>query len=724
MSLRTRTLPSILNGVSKQPAILRAADQNADELNTWSSLSDGLGKRPPGTLVAKLSATISGSAFIHYINRDTTERYCVVIDDGAIRVFDIQDGSEKTVNAPEGYGYLAGGENYRAITVADYTFIVNTEVFCELAGAGADTVADPLTYRWLNRGTADAVYNPNLFGVNLTGGVAQYPTNYSAGNYVGEVASIEKLPEDAANGTMYKITGSVETGFVSYYVRRNGAVWDETVANGQVNALNAETMPHALVSEADGTFTFAPFSWAPRRVGDADSNPPATFVGRAISDVFFYQNRLGFLVDENIVFSCAGDFGNFWRSTVLDYIDSDVVDHAVATTSVSLLNYAVSFNDGIMAFADQTQFSIENGEDGLTPSSLAISPVTSYEMNTKVRPAKIGSEVYFCGNQNGHSVVWEYTKIEQGDSLIASEISAHVPGFIPANAVEIAAAPNAKAIFVLTGGNDVYPYQFYWNGNEKIQSAWRKWTFEGQVIAAKHMDDSLYAVTRRDDGTYLMRIDLEEGATSEGVDRQVFLDMQVSLTASYNGVSDQTTYTFPYKPKADKVRLIRTTSGETQSSLIDPSTYIWSPNGLSVQVPGSEGTVIAGESYTQSFTFSEQFHLDYQGRPMVSGRLQLRTFSLTYSNTAFFRTEVSPYGKAMSPDVETVVPALLADFTGKVVGDASLVTGVPATHTGSYAFQVYGDASQATITISNDTHLGATFTSAEWEGFYFNRAQA
>jgi hypothetical protein len=64
----------------------------------------------------------------------------------------------------------------------------------------------------------------------------------------------------------------------------------------------------------------------------------------------------------------------------------------------------------------------------------------------------------------------------------------------------------------------------------------------------------------------------------------------------------------------------------------------------------------------------------------------------------------------------------MADFTGKVVGADDLRLNKPAFHTGSYSFQVYGDAAQATITLTNDTHVASTFVSAEWEGFYFNRA--
>ncbi|EQB10419.1 phage nozzle protein [Novosphingobium lindaniclasticum] len=726
MTLRTRVLPTLFNGVSQQPPILRSPDQNEDELNTWASLADGVGKRPPTELVTKVAWTLSDDAFVHHINRDTNERYIVVIDNGAIKVIDHVTGEQKLVATPGGTDYIASGK-FRAVTVADFTFIVNTSKQCLIVDAVDNLWRDPEYARWLNKTSALSSYTGmvgSLANKAVSGSALQYSGGYGSGTYKGELPRVEKLPETAANGDMYKITGSVESGFVSYYVRRNGAVWDETRANGLRNSLDPRTMPHCLVREADGTFTFAPFSWAPRGVGDESTNPVPTFVGRTIRDVFFYQNRLGLLVDENVVFSCTGDFGNFWRNTVLDYVASDVIDVAVTTNEVSLLNYALAFNDGIMAFADQTQFSITNGEDGLTPESVAIQPTTRYEVNTNVRPVTIGTEVYFCGDQNGSSVVWEYTRLSDGDNLTAAEITAHVPTYVPGNLKRMVSAGNLKALFALTGGTDVYVYQFYWNGNEKVQSAWRKWTFSAPVVAGEYIDGYLYLLFKRQADITLERVQLEPGAKPANQNHQVYLDRRVTVTGTYYPEFDRTEFVLPYMADPATFQLIRPkTHPSRPGSLIDPSGYNWATPDRVIVVGNESGTATGGERYSFRLTFSRQFPQDYQGRPLSTGRLQLRTFTLYYTGTAFFRTEVSPYGAAMSPDVQDIVPAKLAEFTGMVVGANDLRLNKPVFHTGSYSFQVYGDAAQATVTITNDTHVASTFVSAEWEGFYFSRSQ-
>lgn len=719
MSLRSRVISALYNGVSQQPPILRSPDQTEDELNTWATLATGVGKRPPSEHIQTLQG-ISANAFVHHINRDVTERFIVIIDGGQIRVFDHATGVEKTVNAPNGWAYLAGGK-YKAVTVADYTFIVNTEVVPEMDPTVDASANDPAYSIWINRSVSGA-YLPGTIA-NPAGAQLGYTPNPGAGVYRGEVASIEKLPENAMNGDMYKVSGSIESGFVSYYVRRNGAVWDETVANGLQNKLDQNLMPHALVREGDGTFTFAPFSWAPRRVGDTNSNPPPTFIGKPIRDVFFYQNRLGFLVDENVVFSGAGDFGNFWRTTVFDYIASDVIDVAVTTANVALLNHALPSADGIMAFADQTQFSITNGEEGLSPESVAVRPVTHYEVNVKARPVQIGTEVYFCGDNNGSSVVWEYTRGDGTDAMVAAEITAHCPAYLPAGLTHLVAASNIKALFALTGGPDVFVYQFYWNGNEKLQSAWRKWTFDGDVVSAVFLDGYLYMLVRRSGDLFLERVHLEEGAKPAEQAHQVYLDRRVALQGGYNPVTDRTTFQLPYEYDPTTVRIVRGSSFANPGSLIDPTGYQFD-TPLNVSVPGDQtaGLATIGSAYNMEFTFSRQFPLDYQGRPLTTGRLQLRTFTVAFSDTAFFRTAVSPYGTVAGVDIEEVVPAKLAEFTGKVVGSNDLILNSPAYSDGAYSFQVYGDAAQAVVKLSNDTHVASTFVSAEWEGFFFSRA--
>ena len=132
--------------------------------------------------------------------------------------------------------------------------------------------------------------------------------------------------------------------------------------------------------------------------------------------------------------------------------------------------------------------------------------------------------------------------------------------------------------------------------------------------------------------------------------------------------------------------------------------------------------MVAGFRYTFEFEPSRIYVRRQDGTPVTTGRTQLRTMTLNYSQTGYFRTHVQPYGEALPAEVEEVLPGLLSDFTGKVLGSHELTLNRPHLATGDYGFQIYGENELAIIRISNDSHVGSTFVSAEFEAFYWNRA--
>ena len=127
MPLLNHAIPNLINGVSQQSESLRLASQAESQLNGVSSVVEGLKKRPPTEFIKRISTSTLTNPFIHTINRDTNERYIIIITQNAIEVWGI-DGTQYTVNTPDGIGYLNESNpkaNFEALTIADYTFITN-----------------------------------------------------------------------------------------------------------------------------------------------------------------------------------------------------------------------------------------------------------------------------------------------------------------------------------------------------------------------------------------------------------------------------------------------------------------------------------------------------------------------------------------------------------------------------------------------------------------------
>lgn len=133
MALVTQSIKNLKGGISQQPDILRYPEQGSQQINGWSSETEGLQKRPPSVFIKNLSGDLGAAPLIHLINRDKWEQYYVAFTGSTIRVFEL-NGTERTVSFPNGRVYITNPnprENLRMVTVADYTFIVNRTVTVE-----------------------------------------------------------------------------------------------------------------------------------------------------------------------------------------------------------------------------------------------------------------------------------------------------------------------------------------------------------------------------------------------------------------------------------------------------------------------------------------------------------------------------------------------------------------------------------------------------------------
>ena len=229
---------------------------------------------------------------------------------------------------------------------------------------------------------------------------------------VGTVQRFDELPAKAPHGYVAHVQGDQTNDFDDYYVKFESdnagqtevadGTWIEWVKPNIEYELNASTMPHLLIRQSDGSFTFEEADWGDRAVGDEVSNRNPSFVDQKIADVFFFQNRLGILAGENVVMSRTSDYFDFFAQTARTLLDSEPIDVAASHTKVSTLKHAIPFDRKLLLFSDQTQF-ILKGADFITPKNTSISQTTEYEASTTAKPASAGSVVYFPAKRGGFS---------------------------------------------------------------------------------------------------------------------------------------------------------------------------------------------------------------------------------------------------------------------------------------------------------------------------------
>lgn len=786
MSLVSNPIDALFNGVSQQPASMRLPSQCEEQINCYASVADGLTKRPPTEHLATLTASQWGDAFVHIINRDISERYAVVITDEVLKVYDLADGVEQTVihehssswaattayvrnqlvrpSAANGlvfrcttagtsdateptwdttignttadatvvwetidnYFSLPVGadarETFEVVTVADYSFIVNktkTVLSREMETATHSGYAEWFfPDNWQRSGEDSRYYYPTI------------------GADKGKVQTMSELPlltdtVPPVNADFYEIAGGNDGDFSKFYVIFQSGVWNETHANNDSIAIDEASMPHALVRESDGDFHVREFAWIPRLFGDSVSNPVPSFINKKITDIGFHKNRLVISAGENVVFSGAGDYGNFFRNTVTQLLDSDVVDVAVSTQEVATVNYLLPAENGMMFFSDQHQFLL-NVDQLLTPSTVSVDIATSYEMNPNVKPISVGQDVYFVTETGDFSRVREYT-LTGGNTVEtdADDITAHVPRYIPKNVHRLAGNSNEDLMLALTSDNTnrVYPYKFFYSGGDKVQSSWSYWQFatDDVILDINILNNTVFMVVERADGVFLETMNVQSTDFPLALTFDILLDRRYQFAGvdkAWNGT--ETAFELPYTLTAAEQADFRLVTGDgaTPGRLLDPDNYTWIDSSHVKFIGDWTGVeMFGGLVYTSTYTLSEQFHKGRDGSAVTTGRYQLRTITVVFEDMAFFKTTVDPYGTGSQSVTEEIVTAGLIDFTGKTLGTTSLTLGSPTFEDGTYDFQIYGNSKVAEISFTNDVPFGGKMVSATVEGFYTRRGR-
>jgi len=534
-----------------------------------------------------------------------------------------------------------------------------------------------------------------------------------------EVSSITDLPAKAFNNFRVKVKGDTELVQDDYYVKfvtKEGGsfgegTWLEDVGYGVKTELNATTMPLQLVPDATFTnWTLDVTDWSDRLVGDDDTNPAPTFVGSKINDMFFFKNRLGILTNDSVVFSEADEFFNFWRATVLQLLDSSRIDVGVSHTRVAVLKHAVPFQEKLLLFSENTQF-VLRGTDLLTPKTVNITPATEYNSTPEIRPIVLNNYVYFPFKRNGYAGVTEYYVDNDTNIFDAAEVTAQVPTYIQSDVIAMAgtAVENVLALVNNQNRKEIFVYKFFWQGKEKIQSAWQKFTLSRDVIGLDFIESNLHLVTNDTTSTYLEVLPLENDLQDTGLTYTICLDSRIdgsALTTSFS--SGVTTISgFPYDPvdveifskAGHKYTFTRTSATEGTVS------------GDITAVP-----FFAGIGYDMLYKFSDQTlkqPTERGGRSASDYTYQtIRSGSLNYAETGHFVVEVTPkfrdtYSYAFNPDI---------------LG-ANLTLNSFTPQDGHFRFAVQAQPNDVTIEVKSSSALPVKLLAAEFESMMIPRSR-
>ena len=536
----TQRIDNYLGGVSRQSDDKKLPGQVTECLNGYPAPTFGLTKRPGLKWIANLgTGTTYDNAKWFYIARTSDEKYIGCIKPkpnsgyGDIDIWNI-DGTACTVTmdtstSTNAVNYLTGARtNYDILTVQDVSIITNN--LHTVAAQAAPTFnanrkativlsGSPLSNEYkviLNGSTITHTSNTGSSYVSILAafktaidalGVSGLTTTQyleslhladsnstitieaSGGDsgssmrvFQDQIDNVSQLPLESFEGHTVKVqnTSSTNDTYFAKFEADNGTsgpgYWGETRDPEVSPGLDGATMPHELVNTSLNNFTFRQATWIDRIVGDDKTNTHPSFVGAKIQEGFFYNNRLGFLSQDNVSMSQSQDFYNFYHTSAQIITDADPVDVSCSTIRPAALHAVLPTVQGLILFSKNQQFLLSAADGVLTPSTANVRTISNYEMSTDVDPVDIGTNIHFIAKTPSYTRTFYMLTRGQDEGPVVQDIGRVVNEWVPATVDTLIASPQNQFIGMSSQSSRyMYFFRTYHDGKESLVESWINW---------------------------------------------------------------------------------------------------------------------------------------------------------------------------------------------------------------------------------------------------------
>jgi hypothetical protein len=800
MAAISQKIFSLIGGVSQQPDTIKTGSQLRVCDNYYPDTATGLTKRPGLRGISKLANAVADGTWFP-IFRDDQEKYIIQFSKaGALKIWSANNGLQQTVNAvaAESIAYATheSADEIQTLQINDYIFVLNRT---KTVAAGTGTIAAQTPYAFVSintvaysstyaitldsttfsyatpatgsqlnvadivnnlvtsinanvnyvaQGIGNIIYvrraNNGDFSITARGG----STGTSIDAYKGSVTSVAQLPKQFVNNLKIKVSGSAESGADDYWVifktsdntSSGTGTWEETVGPGVVFDFNEETMPHVIIREANGTFTYrqldeasasgsagptsvagivtavvingttsgghvvgeqfaaiggtgnnlrlrvdkvqtlistsstaansnsyvqqittttrtwvaisrrivttttttynwylngaqigststpsltsgntvytvngsfqnisnqiragltitttttgvidavsivqagqgytatnivqntagdsftitavntAPLEgdasrlnfWKYREVGDNETNPMPSFVGYPIDTVSFYKNRIVFASRQNVICSQAGDYFNFFASTVITIVDSDPIDLSASTLKPIRLKHAIAAPQGLLLFGDNAQLLLSTTTEAFSPKTAEVNLVSTLSQTDRIAPLDIGSSFMFLEEGVKASSIYEMVLDNQGGKPTSIELTRLIPTYIPAAVLDMQVSQSAGTMAILSKQELSSLYLYRWfnlTGDQQRVSGWFRWILPGDIQFFTFDHDIVFVVTKHGSNYVLSKMSLLTDTPSESLLFEgQYLDVRLDLfdynpTLTYDAAADLT----------------------------------------------------------------------------------------------------------------------------------------------------------------------------------------
>jgi hypothetical protein len=542
-------------------------------------------------------------------------------------------------------------------------------------------------------------------------------------------------------------TYTISTSFQNISNQLRAGLTSVQTTNGVIDAISivqpgqGYTASNTVTSVTGDTFTIASVNtvslqgdasrlkyWKLRDVGDSTTNPMPSFVDNTIDCISFYKNRLIFTSRQNVICSQAGDYFNFFASTVITIVDSDPIDISASSTKPVQLKHAIPSARGLLLFGANSQYILETTTEAFAPKTAEINPTSYFSQTDSVAPIDLGASYLFLDEGDKVSSIYEMdVKDGAGAKSDAIELTRIIPTYIPAAIYGMKASTSAGTIVLLSRQepSNMYLYRFFMNGDQKVLSSWFRWTLPGTIEFVDFDQDIMYVVTKHGSNYVLSTVSLLTDTPSESLLFEgQYLDVRLDLfdynpTLNYNAGTDLTRICFKdgFEDTNEQPVLIFLNPDiagyfEEQTIQYDAAAAVGQRYFLTVDGNQTTSKFALGYKYEAlaqlpAFYFTKdesKGSKDTVNIPRIS-RIKVNSY-----NSGPYKAVVRSEGR---DDFTLELPQINANYY--------LANNIPIIRNAQSTIPVLAKGDQFEFELIADNPFPTAFTSLDWEGTYDNK---
>ena len=616
---------------------------------------------------------------------------------------------------------IAVKANIKAIRPAPTPFDADTAVT-------VDTILGGLQAEFSGTGITATVIGNGLYLTKSSAFNIEIVEDDLMRNMGTSVNDVTLLPKQCKHGFIVKVSNARMSDEDDYYLRFEGennldgtGSWTECAKPGIVTSFT--NMPIVIQRTATTTFTVKQFTYADRAVGDNETNPIPSFVGKRINKVLFFRNRLAFLSGENVVLCKPGTVGipNFWSETALVVSANDPIDIACSSTFPSELFDGIDINTGLVVFSTNQQFLLSSDDTVLNPDTAKLRSIATFNYNKTVPPISLGVTIAYLDNSGKFSRFNEMANIAREGEPNVVDQSKVIPTTISKD-VDLLTNSRENQLVAIgkTGSDTVIGFRYLNVGDKRQQSAWFKWKFNNPLTYHFIVNDEYFFL----DSDYflqsmrLVQQDSDPSITQDNVEFLLHVDNHTTISGgSFSAATNLTTFSsvswLPSvtSPNYDLVVVDTNTASTRVGRYAKPTTT----STTSFTLPGdwSGVTLTIGYIYEYSVKFPRVYYTRTEGQRFLSdvnSSLVVHRVKFHFGKVGLYETTLERVGKT---DYTEVYESTILDEYD--VSDAPYLDEYIKT------IPVYEQNSNVDITLKSSHPAPSTLRSMTWEGYYSPR---